>query len=194
MNDIPKSLQAMIADARHAVECWDDEDQPADDEFGIIILARDAPPISLEFIMKVEEMGRVLTSATFENFGDLWSAKEGAIADDQVRRVDVEDALVDSGATLVSLPTRLIQQLGLENTGSRRVTSSTGGGEANMYSAVRLTIQGRSCTMDVMEVPDNVPVLIGQLPLEHLDFVIDMRKHALIGNPAHGGEHVYELY
>jgi hypothetical protein len=63
-----------------------------------------------------------------------------------------------------------------------------------MYSAVRLTIQGRSCTMDVMEVPDDVPVLIGQLPLEHLDFVIDMRQHALVGNPAHGGEHVYELY
>jgi hypothetical protein len=48
--------------------------------------------------------------------------------------------------------------------------------------------------MDVMEVPDEVPVLIGQLPLEHLDFVIDMRKHELVGNPAHGGEHVYELY
>ena len=45
-----------------------------------------------------------------------------------------------------------------------------------------------------MEVPDTVPVLIGQLPLEHLDFVIDMRSHTLIGNPAHGGEHMYELY
>jgi predicted aspartyl protease len=139
-------------------------------------------------------MGRVLTAATIENFGDLWDAKQGLIADSDVRRIDVPDALVDSGATLVSIPTRLIKHLGLENTGSRRVTSSTGGGEANMYSAVSLTIQGRTCTMDVMEVPDNVPVLIGQLPLEHLDFVIDMKKHELIGNPAHGGEHVYELY
>ncbi len=63
-----------------------------------------------------------------------------------------------------------------------------------MYDAVRLTIMGRSCTMDVMEVPDTVPVLIGQIPLEHLDFVVDMRDRKLIGNPAHGGEHVYELY
>ena len=47
--------------------------------------------------------------------------------------------------------------------------------------------------MDVIEVPDEVPVLIGQLPLEHLDFVVDMRNHELIGNPDHGGEHVYEL-
>jgi predicted aspartyl protease len=144
--------------------------------------------------METEQMGRVLTAATIENFGDLWAAKQGHIAESDVRRIDVPDALVDSGATLVSIPTRLIKHLGLENTGSRRVTSSTGGGEANMYSAVSLTIQGRTCTMDVMEVPDNVPVLIGQLPLEHLDFVIDMKKHELIGNPAHGGEHVYELY
>ena len=63
-----------------------------------------------------------------------------------------------------------------------------------MYEPVRLTICGRTCTMDVMEVPDDVPVLIGQLPLEHLDLVVDLRSHSLIGNPAHGGEHVYELY
>lgn len=63
-----------------------------------------------------------------------------------------------------------------------------------MCDAVRLTIQVRSCTMDVMEVPDNLPVLIGQIPLEHLDFVIDLRDRKLIGNPAHGGEHVYDLY
>ena len=32
--------------------------------------------------------------------------------------------------------------------------------------------------MDVLEVPDTVPVLIGQLPLEHLDFIIDPRQAA----------------
>jgi hypothetical protein len=31
--------------------------------------------------------------------------------------------------------------------------------------------QGRTCTMDVMEVPDDVPVLIGQLPIEQLDLL-----------------------
>ncbi|HEY3787454.1 MAG TPA: hypothetical protein VGL71_01310 [Urbifossiella sp.] len=59
---------------------------------------------------------------------------------------------------------------------------------------MEFTIMGRSCTMDVMEVPDGVPVLIGQLPLEHLDFVVDLRDRKLIGNPAHGGKHVYEMY
>jgi predicted aspartyl protease len=144
--------------------------------------------------METTTMGRVLTEATIENLEDLWAVKRGLLTPEQARRIIVPDALVDTGATLVSLPTRLIQRLGLAKTGSKRVTSSIGLAESAMYEAVRLTIQGRSCTMDVMEVPDTVPVLIGQLPLEHLDLVIDTRSRALIGNPAHGGEHIYEMY
>ena len=144
--------------------------------------------------METETMGRVLTEATIENLEDLWAVKRGLLAAEQVRRLSVGDALVDTGATLLSIPTRLIQQLGLSKISSKRVTSSMGVAEAGVYDAVRLTIQGRTCTMDVMEVPDSVPVLIGQLPLEHLDLVVDLRSRALIGNPAHGGEHVYELY
>jgi len=139
-------------------------------------------------------MGRVLTEATIENLKDLWDAQRNLLPGDQARRIAVADALADTGATLLSVPSRLIKQLGLAKAETKRVSSSTVGGEADLYEAVRLTIQGRSCTMDVMEVPDSVPVLIGQLPLEHLDLVVDLRSRSLIGNPAHGGEHVYELY
>lgn len=141
-----------------------------------------------------DAMGRVLTEATIENLKDLWAVELGVRPADQIRLVAVPDALVDNGATLLSLPTRLIKQLGLAKTSSKQVTSSSGPTTADLYEAVRLTIQGRSCTMDVLEVPDTVPVLIGQIPLEHLDLVVDLRSRTLIGNPAHGGEHVYELY
>ena len=144
--------------------------------------------------MGTDTMGRVLTEATIENLEDLWAVKRGLLPPEQVRRITVADALVDTGATLLSVPTRLIQQLGLSKTSSKRVISSLGVPEAAVYDAVRLTIQGRTCTMDVLEVPDTVPVLIGQLLLEHLDLVVDLRRRSLIGNPAHGGEHVYELY
>lgn len=144
--------------------------------------------------METATMGRVLTEATIENLKDLWDAQRGLIAAEQVRQITVSDALVDTGATLLTLPTRLIRQLGLSRTSSERITNFKGKTEADMYEAVRLTIQGRSCTMDVLEAPDEVPVLIGQLPLEHLDFVVDLRNRCLIGNPAHGGEHVYEMY
>jgi predicted aspartyl protease len=144
--------------------------------------------------MVQEIMGRVVIEAAIENLEDLWAVKRGLLSADQVRRVVIPDALVDTGATLLSLPTRLIQQLGLARVSSKPVTSSMGLTETGVYEAVRLTIQGRTCTMDVLEVPDTMPVLIGQLPLEHLDFVVDLRNRTLIGNPAHGGEHMYELY
>jgi predicted aspartyl protease len=144
--------------------------------------------------METATMVRVLTEATIENLKDLWAVEQGLRTADQARRVTVPDALVDTGATLLSLPTGLVRQLGLAQTSTKRVTGSGGVTQAGLYEAVRLTIQGRSCTMDVLEVPDGVPVLIGQLPLEHLDLVVDLRNRQLIGNPAHGGEHMYELY
>ncbi len=63
-----------------------------------------------------------------------------------------------------------------------------------MYEAVRITIQGRNCLTDVLEVSDTVPVLLGQIPLENLDLVVDLRTHKLIGNPAHAGEQMFEMY
>jgi hypothetical protein len=46
--------------------------------------------------MEMETMGRVLTEATIENLEDLWSDRRGALSADQVRRVIVTDALVDT--------------------------------------------------------------------------------------------------
>jgi len=144
--------------------------------------------------METETMGRVLTEATIENVNDLWNVKQGFVTPDKVRRVTVKDALVDTGATLLSLPTRLIRQLGLERMYTKKVRASTRITDATVYGTVRLTIQDRFCDMDVSEVPDDIPVLIGQIPLENLDFVVDLQSRSLIGNPAHGGEQMFEMY
>jgi hypothetical protein len=84
--------------------------------------------------------------------------------------------------------------LGLQETRRRRSLSSLGTGETSICDAVRLTIQGRDCVVDVAEVPDEVPVLIGQVPLELLDFVVDPVNRRITGNPAHGGEQMFEMY
>jgi clan AA aspartic protease len=144
--------------------------------------------------MEIETMGRVVTEAIIENMSDLAAVEMGHLPADKVRRIKVADALVDTGATMLSLPTRIIRQLGLKKHSTRRVTTSRGVAEADVYATVRLTIKGRDCPMDVIEVPDDVPVLIGQIPLEYLDFVVDPQSRSLIGNPAHGGEQMYEMY
>ena len=144
--------------------------------------------------METEAVGRVLTEATIENLADLWDAERGLIAVEKVRRIKVSDALVDTGATMLSLPIRMIRELGLTKRQTRRVRTSSGLHQANIYGTVRLTIGDRDCPTDVIELPDDTPVLIGQIPLETLDYVVDLRARKLVGNPEHGGELMYDLY
>ena len=139
-------------------------------------------------------MGRVTTPALIENLEDLWMADRGLQTAESVRRVQVEDALVDTGAMILSLPTNVIQQLGLKSTGQKRTMTAGGPRLASVFQAVRLHVQDRDCIVEVLEVPDAVPVLIGQVPLEILDFVVDIPNRRLIGNPAHGGQQMFEQY
>src|SRR5262245_45188314 len=144
--------------------------------------------------MGTATMGKVIVTAKVENVHDLFNASQGLLKPEQVRAVEVTDALVDTGATTLSLPKRLIAQLGLQPVRTRQARTSAGLVTLQMYGIVRLTIQGRDWNGDVVEVPDDCPVLVGQLPLEGLDFVVDPIGQRLIGNPAHGGEHIIELY
>jgi predicted aspartyl protease len=140
------------------------------------------------------EMGRVVTSVLIENLADRYEVTNGQRLEADVRLVKVDDALVDTGCTLVGLPTRIVLLLGLQPLYKSSIRGATGTGETTVYGTARLTIQGRSCPTDVFEVPDGIPVLIGQVPLEQLDFVVDPKNQKLIGNPLHGGEHVIEAY
>jgi predicted aspartyl protease len=144
--------------------------------------------------METQTMGKVLVTAKIENMYDLNDVERNLLTADKVRTVEATDALVDTGATMLSMPKRLITHLGLRPFRSRQARTSAGIVTVQVYGAVRLTIQGRDCTSDVTELPDDCPVLIGQIALEALDFVVDPIGQRLIGNPAHGGEHIIELY
>ena len=138
-------------------------------------------------------MGRITARVTIENLEDVWALRKGKINSEQVRRIEVSDALIDTGAVAFSLPTRLIKELGLVATGVKNTITASGPATTTQYDAVRITIQDRSCTVDVLEVPDQVPVLVGQIPLEFMDFIVDPVNRRLIGNPEHGGQQVLEV-
>ncbi len=138
-------------------------------------------------------MGKVVVEAKIENLGDLFAASRGQLDPDNVRKVEVANALVDTGATILSIPKWLISQLGLKHYKTRRARTPVGLFDFTIYEAVRLTVQGRDCVVEVSDVDDESPVLIGQLPLEGLDFLVDPVTHRLIGNPDHHGEQMIDL-
>ena len=45
-----------------------------------------------------------------------------------------------------------------------------------------------------MEIADECPALIGQIPLESMDFVVDPVGQRLIGNPDHGGQQMIDMF
>jgi predicted aspartyl protease len=107
--------------------------------------------------------------------------------------VEVE-AQVNTGAARLYLKPTVIKALGLERTGTVRSRTSNGNVIRCKYEPVRLELMGRHEDFNVVEVPEDVPNLLGQVPLEVLDFVVDARGQKLVPNPAHGGEQMTEEY
>lgn len=133
------------------------------------------------------DVGRIVVDMHVENAGDLEMVALGLLPADQVRSLDVQ-ALVDTGTTYASLTTSDITRLGLRPVRTRRARTSSGWAVHQFFSAVRITVQGRDCLIEVAEIPDGMPALLGQVPLEMLDFWIDMGNKRLVGNPEHGGQ------
>ena len=85
--------------------------------------------------MENTRMGKVLVTARIENLEDVFSAQKGLLAAEQIRTVEVTDALVDTGASTLSLPRRWIAQLGLQPLRPRRARTSGGTINLQMFRA-----------------------------------------------------------
>jgi predicted aspartyl protease len=88
----------------------------------------------------------------------------------------------------------VIERLGLARTDTVRSRTTNGDALRYKYEPVRLELMGRRENFDVVEVTEEVPNLLGQVPLGVLDLVVDAKAQKLIPNPAHGGEQVAEEY
>ena len=125
------------------------------------------------------------------NLEDLQAVILGVKEPEDVRRITVAEALVDTGATGLCLPTSLIDHLGLTPVGKRNARTAAGIVERTIYSEVEYTLLGRSSTIRVTNLPEGSPILVGHIIMETLDLWVDMKK-GLIYNPAHGNDWIEE--
>lgn len=100
--------------------------------------------------MEPNGLGRATVRAKIENLLDVMEAARGRRPPDQIRAVEVEDALVDTGATMLSMPSRLIKQLGLEHRRTRGVRIAGGFGLpvgcGTWVSTMRCSLRFRDAT------------------------------------------------
>lgn len=93
--------------------------------------------------------------------------------------VEVEDALIDTGATWTTLPRGIAERLGLEIVG--QVTADTAAGEISVdHSFALIEYDGKQSFSDVL-INDNLrEVLVGVVTLEGLRLAVDPRTGSLV--------------
>ena len=133
------------------------------------------------------------TTIHVANQEDLVAAKLGNIKPDEVRQVTIKGAIVDTGATRLSLPQSIVDSLGLTPTDTTLVHTTNGVVTRTLYSPVQFTVLDRKGIIEVSSVPDNVPALVGYTVMGLVDLEVSATE-GLIHNPAHGGERTeYQL-
>jgi clan AA aspartic protease len=137
-------------------------------------------------------MGKVIVKIKLTNYSDL-VLRRLKLAKGKPRAVEV-DALVDTGATRLYLKPSVIKKLGLARTNTIRSQTTNGDAIRYKYEPVELEFMERRETFDVIEIPETVPNLLGQVPLEVLDLVVDSKSQSLIPNPTHGEDQMTEEY
>jgi clan AA aspartic protease len=140
----------------------------------------------------IPNVGKVTVRIKLTNFVDLAIYNRMA-SKKKPRQIEVE-ALVDTGATRLYLKPSVIKKLGLQRLDAVRSQTTNGEAIRFKYEPVQLELMGRKENFDVIEIPESVPNLLGQVPLEILDLVVDSKRQKLIPNPAHGGEQMTEEY
>ena len=136
---------------------------------------------------------RHTTKIELTNLADAVLADRGVIKREDIRRVIVEDALVDTGATRLCLPKPIIEQLGLTPFGNTKARTAAGVVDRIIYSTVEFTLLERKGTLPVTDLPADAPVLVGHMVLGQLDLCLDIRK-GLIYNPAHGNDWIEDAW
>ena len=127
-----------------------------------------------------KQMGQVLTTIAVTNFIDLVMAERGFISAEEVRSVTIDKVIVDTGATLLSLPAPIISQLGLKQVGERNVETSTGITIGRIFADAQIIVEGREGRFDCLELPEGVSaVLLGVTPLEILGLEPDLKNQRL---------------
>ena len=128
-------------------------------------------------------MGEVRVSVEIENGFDREMAERGLWDPTRVRRVDVS-LIVDTGSTMLALPEDIVDQLGLRRIYQTPSFLADGSPiETWVASTARLRVLGRIANVDCVVMPTGSPALLGQIPLEYLDALVDCGRRELVVNP-----------
>ncbi len=114
---------------------------------------------------------------------DMVLHRRGFVKEDQIKRMKV-NALVDTGAYMLVINEHIKEQLDLSFI-EEQVFRPADESElrAEIVGSVEVRFENRSTTVRAAVLTGDVEVLLGSIPMEDLDVVIDPKQQRLIVNP-----------
>jgi clan AA aspartic protease len=130
-----------------------------------------------------KEMGYVYADIELTNEDDVALNQRGYLPENQIRKVTTK-ALVDSGAYDLIINQEVQEQLKLRVLGKRPIKLADETiVEVDIVGPVEVRFETRATTVRALILPDTEEVLLGAIPLEGLDVIIDPLRERLLVNP-----------
>ena len=134
------------------------------------------------------QAGQVHVSITVVNYADRVLAEHNFMPFETIRTLTLGNALVDTGATLLGLPKRIIEQLGIPVDREITVNTATGECKRRVFRDANLTVNGRQGTFDCIELESIDQPLLGVVPMRMLRLQPDLQNQRLIAIPENEDE------
>ena len=133
----------------------------------------------------VNEMGLVYAEIDLISVDDMVLQRRGYLDKDKIKQVKVK-ALVDSAAYMLSINETVRAQLDLpfieKQFGTLADETLI---EVDIVGPVEIRFENRSTTVRAVVLPGNSEILLGAIPMEDMDVLIDPKQQKLLVNPKH---------
>jgi len=134
-------------------------------------------------------MGHVNTQITLKNIFDVRDARKGNLPEDKIRQVTI-NVMVDTGASMLVIDEKIFKQLGVDVMEESEITLANDAKEkCKVTEPLVIKWEDRSIVMPALVIENSPDFLLGVLPLEGMDLIVDTVNQKLIG--AHGKKPVY---
>ena len=128
-------------------------------------------------------MGFVYADITIQNSADVVLWQRGTLADKDVRQMNVT-ALVDTGARTLTINRAIADELDLKVKDQVTIELADGTrGKTDLVGPVDVRFKNRITSCLALVLPNATEVLLGAIPLEGMDLVIDPLLESLDVHP-----------
>lgn len=130
-------------------------------------------------------MGAVHAEIELINGADYLDARRHVIGEDEVRCTRVR-MLVDSGSYLMAINENIQAYLNLHFKYRQYATLADGRVlECDVVGPIEVKFANRRATCNAFVLPGDSEPLLGAIPMEEMDVMIDMKRQELVVNPEH---------